>query len=127
MGMARVISAGHERYIEKGRELLDSMLKYQCADTGLFHNVLDDSTSFVEGCAAMMCAVFIYKGISGGWLERDRYLASAELVFDNVQENIDRYGIIRGVCGCPHFSTVGTSAEAQATYIMMEVARNAIG
>jgi len=32
---------------------------------------------------------------------------------------VDRFGIIREVCGCPHFLSSGTSAESMASYLMM--------
>ena len=39
------------------------------------------------------------------------------LVFEGM---MDEYGLIRGVCGCPHFISEGTSAEAQAAFVMAE-------
>ena len=32
---------------------------------------------------------------------------------------VDEFGLIREVCGCPHFLTPGTSAESMAAYLMM--------
>jgi rhamnogalacturonyl hydrolase YesR len=127
LGIARVIEllteAGVDsaEYALRGCDLLDSMLKYRC-DNGMFRNTLDKPDTFEDGTSAMMSAVFIYKGIANGWLERD-YLELAETVYRNIQDKIDPFGIIRGVCGCPHFNSIGTSAEAQAAYIMMEVSR----
>jgi rhamnogalacturonyl hydrolase YesR len=125
MGLARMGRIGSEKYRQKGRELLDSMLKFQRGD-GLFHDTLDNPESFTDGTSAMMCAVFIYRGIAEGWLSRD-YLERAESVYTVMQGKIDEYGIIRGVCGCPHFDKCGTSAEAQASYIMMHALRVKLG
>ena len=33
---------------------------------------------------------------------------------------IDGMGLVREVCGCPHFEEEGTSAEAQAAWIMAD-------
>jgi rhamnogalacturonyl hydrolase YesR len=122
MGLSRL---GGEKYLQKGRELLDAMLKFQ-RDDGLFHDTLDDIESFTDGTSAMMCAAFIYRGINGGWLDRE-YFERAERVYATMQGKIDDYGIIRGVCGCPHFDKVGTSAEAQASYIIMHASRGKLG
>ena len=35
-----------------------------------------------------------------------------------MQSKVDRFGIVREVCGCPHFVSQGTSAEAQAALLM---------
>ena len=35
----------------------------------------------------------------------------------------DRFGILHEVCGCPHFVAEGTSAEAQAAFIMADTWR----
>jgi rhamnogalacturonyl hydrolase YesR len=128
LGIGRMISLSkcekiRGKYIKTGTELLNSMLKYQCK-FGLFFDILDDTNSFEEGTSAMMTAAFIYRGIAENWLNR-KYITNADLVYDNIHGGessckIDKYGIIRGVCGCPHFNSLGTSAEAQAAYIMME-------
>jgi rhamnogalacturonyl hydrolase YesR len=110
MGLARIGD------YERGRQLLDSILRFS------FNDILDDPNSFTDATCAMMTAVFIYRGIAEGRLECE-YLKHAELVYENIQDKIDDYGIIRGVCGCPHFNSPGTSAEAQAAYIMMQAWR----
>ena len=102
---------------------LNAMLKYQLPD-GMFCDILDEPDTFHDGTSAMMTAAVIYRGIAEDWLSRDEYVQRADLVFDNMQGKIDEFGIIRGVCGCPHFNTQGTSAEAQAAYIMMSAWRD---
>ncbi len=100
-----------------GTELLEAMLGYQLED-GRFHDILDDESSFAEGTAAMMTAAFIYRGIKAGWLDR-RYEPAAQKVKETMDAYVDRWGIIRQVCGCPHFDRPGTSAESMAAYLMM--------
>lgn len=38
---------------------------------------------------------------------------------ETMDKYVDKYGIIQEVCGCPHFVSVGTSAESMAAYILM--------
>lgn len=124
MGVARVaieakkrgMLAEYEELTAMGNELLDAMLAYQLPD-GRFHDIMDDESSFIEGTASMMMSVYIYRGVIEGWLDK-KYIAFAEKAFASVTANIDAFGILRHVCGCPHFVVEGTSAEAQASYVM---------
>ena len=51
------------------------------------------------------------------WGSRD-YLQYADLAYEAVKRDIDSFGILRHVAGCPDFNSEGTSAEAQAAFIM---------
>ncbi len=125
LGIARVAETAFEKGMKKqaeklvqsGREILDGMLRYQLPD-GRFHDILDEPDSFVEGTAAMMMASYIYRGMVGGWLPAE-YAEYAERVRVTMEDYVDEMGLIREVCGCPHFLEVGTSAESMATYLMM--------
>ncbi len=125
LGIARVADIARERgeafLAERlqgyGRTLLDAMLPYQLTD-GRFHDILDEPDSFVEGTAAMMTAAFMYRGIAGGWLSGE-YKERADLIREAMESYVDEFGLIREVCGCPHFLTPGTSAESMAAYLMM--------
>ncbi len=124
MGLARVI----EEARQKSREdicdelvpvllnVLDGMRKYQLPD-GRFKDILDDDNSFIDGTSSMMFAATIYRGIINGYVPVS-YMPYADKVFETVTGEIDGYGIIRHVAGCPDFVSDGTSAEAQASYIM---------
>ena len=68
-----------------------------------------------------MMAAFVYRGIAGGWLS-EKYRAAADKVRVIMDAYVDEYGIIHEVCGCPHFVSVGTSAESMAAYLMMHAA-----
>jgi rhamnogalacturonyl hydrolase YesR len=125
LGIARVAETAFEKGMKKqaeklvlsGREILDGMLRYQLPD-GRFHDILDEPDSFVEGTAAMMMATYIYRGIVGGWLPTE-YAEYADRVRETMENYVDEMGLIREVCGCPHFLEVGTSAESMAAYLMM--------
>ena len=128
-GMTRVIRAlpasqgmGEERarlvgYVE---ELLDGCLAHQRRD-GLFHDVVDDPTTFVETNLAQMLAYAIYRGVACGRLEAG-YLKAADRMRRAVHAQVDEHGLVRGVCGAPHFDRPGTAPEGQAFYLLMEAA-----
>ena len=132
MGLARVMEEARKR----GREdifaelfafetgLLESMLKYQSCD-GRFHDILNDSDSFLDGTSSMMMAAAIYRGIYNGYLDKG-FKTYADRAYMTVSQKIDEYGLVREVCGCPHFVSEGTSAEAQAAFIMADAWKNRI-
>jgi rhamnogalacturonyl hydrolase YesR len=126
-GMARVIralppemQAEKEQVIAFVRELLDACLAYQRPE-GLFHDILDDPTSFVETNAAQMLSYTIYRGVRGGWLERS-YLETADRMRAAVYRQVDEFGLVQGVCGAPNFNHPGTATEGQAFFLLMEAA-----
>jgi rhamnogalacturonyl hydrolase YesR len=126
-GMTRVIRSLSETMQEARsllagfvREVLDGCLVYQRAD-GLFHDILDDPKSFVETNLAQMLSYSIYRGVHGGWLERD-YLQAADTMREAVYSKVDDFGLVQGVCGAPNFNRPGTATEGQAFFLLMEAA-----
>ena len=105
-----------EALFGRAEALLGSMLPYARAD-GRFPDILDDPASFADGTSAMMAAAAIWRGMWGGWLRSD-HSSRAARAFGTVTAAIDDIGLIHQVCGCPDFVAPGTSAEAQAAYIM---------
>jgi unsaturated rhamnogalacturonyl hydrolase len=102
------------------REVLDGCLAYQRPD-GLFHDVVDDPTTFVETNLAQMLAYSIYRGIQEGWLD-STYRAAADRMRAAARMKVDAFGLVQGVCGAPDFSHPGTAAEGQAFFLLMEAA-----
>ncbi len=98
--------------------LLDAMKKYSLPD-GRFRDILDEEESFVDGTSSMMYAASIYRGVYNGFISRD-YLRYADSAYESVKRDIDSFGILRHVAGCPDFVSEGTSAEAQAAFIMAD-------
>jgi len=126
-GLTRVIAAlPAERRADRGRvsaflkELLDGCLAHQRPD-GLFHNVLDRPTTFVETNLAQMLAFSIYTGVLSGWLSFS-YVAAADRMRAAARAKVDQYGFVQGVCGAPTFDQAGVAAEGQAFFLMMEAA-----
>jgi unsaturated rhamnogalacturonyl hydrolase len=127
-GMTRVLRAlparlaGEKaRLVGYVREVVDGCLAHQRED-GLFHDVVDDPSTFVETNLAQMLAYTIYRGMTGGWLEA-RYRSVAERLRRAVQAKVDRFGLVQGVCGSPLFDRPGTATEGQAFFLLMEAAR----
>jgi unsaturated rhamnogalacturonyl hydrolase len=126
-GMARVIQALPASMQEDKtmianfvREVVEGCLAYLRED-GLFHDILDDPTSFVETNAAQMISYAIYRGVQAGWLERN-YLKYADQMRAAVYQKVDAFGLVQGVCGAPHFNRPGTATEGQAFFLLMEAA-----
>jgi unsaturated rhamnogalacturonyl hydrolase len=103
-----------------GQEVIDGCIAYMRPD-GLFHDIIDDSSSFVETNLSQMLAFAVYTGIKAGWLNQS-YKEKADIMRLAARAKIDDYGIVQGACGSPHFNKSGTSTEAQSFFLMMESA-----
>jgi rhamnogalacturonyl hydrolase YesR len=126
-GMARVIRAlPSEMSVERSRlagyvrEVVDGCLAHQRAD-GLFHDIVDDPSTFVETNLAQMLAYTLYRGVTGGWLD-SAYLADADRMRRAAHSKVDPFGLVQGVCGAPHFDHPGTAPEGQAFFLLVEAA-----
>lgn len=126
-GLARVIRslpadrrADRDRLTDFARQIIDGCMSHQRAD-GLFHNVIDQPTTFVETNAAQMLAFGIYSGIADGWLPAN-YSVHANRMRTAARAKMDAFGFVHGVCGAPDFNRPGTSTEGQAFCILMEAA-----
>jgi unsaturated rhamnogalacturonyl hydrolase len=126
-GMTRVVKAlpdehkdSRNKIIGYIREVLDGCLRYQRED-GLFHNVVDDTESFVETNLAQMLSYTIFRGVKAGWLD-DSYTPKAEKMRKAAHSKVDKFGLVQAVCGSPDFNHSGTACEGQAFFLLMEVA-----
>jgi unsaturated rhamnogalacturonyl hydrolase len=129
-GMVRVrvalppaMAAERDRLAAHVKETIDGCLARQRPD-GLFHDVLDEPSTFVETNLAQMLAYSIYRGVRGGWLE-PRYGEAAERMRAAALARVDAEGYVQGVCGSPTFDRPGTATEGQAFCLLMESAREA--
>ncbi|MBK8882699.1 MAG: glycoside hydrolase family 88 protein [Bacteroidales bacterium] len=128
-GMTRVVRnlpdemAGDKKMITGYiKELIDAVLKYQRED-GLFYDILDDPSTFVETNSAQMFAYTIFRGVKGGWLDKS-YLKYAHKMRQAAHKKVDSFGLVQGVCGAPNFDRPGTATEGQALFLLMEAAYN---
>jgi len=108
------------KLINYGTEVINGCIAYMRPD-GLFHDIIDDSNSFVETNLAQMLTFSIYTGIKAGWLESS-YKEKADNMRLAARAKVDDYGIVQGACGSPSFDRSGTSTEAQSFFLMMESA-----
>lgn len=107
--------------IKYATENIEGCLPFLRSD-GLFHDIIDDSTSFVETNFAQMVAYTIFRGIKSGWLAKT-YLDKAEKMRAAAHSKVDEHGYVQGVCGAPTFNSSGRATEGQAFFILMEAAR----
>jgi rhamnogalacturonyl hydrolase YesR len=84
-GLARVISflpeslnSEKSSLVSMATLLLDGVLSYKRPD-GLFHDIIDDPSSFVETNLSQMVAYTIYRGVKDGWLDRGRLSAADKM------------------------------------------------
>ena len=126
-GLARVIRnmprdrrQDREHLAAFATEIIDGCLKHQRPD-GLFHNVVDQPSTFVETNLAQMLSFAIYHGIAQGWLAAS-YREFADTMRAGARAKMDSFGFVQGVCGAPDFDRPGVSTEGQAFCIMMEAA-----
>ncbi len=101
--------------------LLTSMVRFRLSD-GRFRDIPDEPDSFADGTSAMMVSAVIFRGILHGYVSKS-LLEEAETARKTVAGKMDGTGLIHEVCGCPHFLSEGTSAEAQAAFVMAEAWR----
>ena len=102
------------------RHGLDGCLAYRRLD-GLFYDILDDPSTFVETNTAQMLSYTIYRGVKAGWL-KNSYLQQADQMRQAVYQKVDAFGLVQGVCGAPNFDRAGTAVEGQAFFLLMEAA-----
>jgi len=108
-----------ERY---AKDVIDGCLQYVRPD-GLFHDVLDDPTTFVDTNLSQQVAYSIFRGVRGGWMD-EAYLADADKLRQAAHRKVDGFGIVRGACAAPTFDRQGIAPEAQAFFLLMEAAYN---
>ena len=126
-GMTRVLKALPDS-MKKEKELLAGYIKEgivgclaNMREDGLFHDVIDDPSTFIETNLSQMLAYTIYRGMTGGWLNAS-YRFHADKMRIAANDKVDEYGLVQGVCGSPVFNSSGTAPEGQAFYILMEAA-----
>jgi rhamnogalacturonyl hydrolase YesR len=110
-------AAFQRAYITEG---VDACLGHLRED-GLFHDVVDDPTTFVETNLSQMLSYVLFRGMAEGWLG-SAYRRPAETMRAAALGKVDRFGLVQGVCGSPHFDRPGTAAEGQAFFLLMESA-----
>jgi unsaturated rhamnogalacturonyl hydrolase len=102
------------------KETIDGCLAHIRSDY-LFHNVIDDKTTFMETNLSQMVAYTIFRGVSEKWLDKS-YLEHANNMREATHQKVDKYGYVQDVCGAPFFESPGRATEGQAFFLLMEAA-----
>ena len=68
-----------------------------------------------------MLSYAVASGVADGWLPR-RYERVGWSLLTTARAQVDRHGFVRGACGAPRFDRPGTSAEAQAFFLLAAAA-----
>ncbi|TCD69070.1 hypothetical protein EIP91_008968 [Steccherinum ochraceum] len=107
---------------------------------GLFHDILDDTSSFIETNLSQQLAYTLFRLLdlhahTSPELKRriplfelDEASAEdrkqkAETMYQAAVAKTDTWGFVRDVCGSPRFNAAGTAAEGQAFGLLQEIAR----
>lgn len=130
-GIARVYDllpaqyeADKTRIAQMGKTLLDGILGHVRPD-GFFHDIIDESDTFIETNLSQMTAYTIYRAVHSKWLD-NHYLEIAEKLYTSAYAKIDKYGLVQDCCGAPFFDKAGVSPEGQAFHLLMNAARSKI-
>ena len=109
-----------EEWAAHARIVIDACLAHRASD-GLFFNIVDDDSTFSEGNLAQMLAYGILSGVADGWLPSS-YEAVGRSLVSSARGLVDEIGFVQSVCGAPNFDRQGTSAEAQAFFLLATAA-----
>ncbi|KLO20169.1 glucosyl hydrolase family protein [Schizopora paradoxa] len=135
--LPEVLRTEREELLAYVNEGLDGVLAHKRQDD-LYHNILDDPSTFIETNAGQQIAYTIFRLAQHGLID-ETYIKIAQEFRRAVLKQMDGYGIVRGVCGSPTFDHSGTanvtdmgsrslawtkfvffSTEGQAFYVLME-------
>lgn len=84
-------------------EMMDALLSLQGKD-GMWHQLLDDSSSFAESSCTGMFLYAMATGLGIGWLPQDRFSGPVQKCWEALAGYVDENGAVREVC-------VGTNAK----------------
>lgn len=106
-------------------ELLEGCMRHK-TEENLFHNIVDDHSTFVETNLPQMIAYTLYSGVHDGWLDK-KWISEANGIRESVYTKVDEYGLVKDVCSSPTFNEPGTAVEGQAFFLLMEAAAQRCG
>lgn len=113
-------AAGHARTV------VDACARLRRPD-GLFHDVVDDPTTFPEANLGQVLAYAALTGAADGWLP-PAYADLGRSLVATARTRLGPQGFVEGACGAPGFDRPGRSAEAQAFFLLAAAAeRRAAG
>ncbi|PFH53690.1 glycoside hydrolase family 105 protein [Amanita thiersii Skay4041] len=96
---------------------IDALVKYQDSETGLWHTIINDPTSYLEASATAGFAYGILKALRMRLIPKEeRYISAANKAIQGVQANISPTGELQQVSfGTPVFDTIESYKRVQLT------------
>ena len=79
------------------RDFVDSMLHFQHRETGRWHQVVNESSTFLETSVTAMMTTVLATGIHHGWLP-DAYHDVTRLAWNGLLSQIQSNGTVLNVC-----------------------------
>jgi len=91
-------------------EHMTGLLNYQDND-GMWHQVLNDKTSFEETSCTAMFIIGLSRAIREHWMDK-KYLPSVKRAWKALQKNISNTGVVKDIC---RGTGIGSSVEFYKT------------
>jgi len=130
-GMVRVyallpntMAAAKEYILGVTLDTIAALLSYLRPDS-LLHDVVDDETTFVDTNCPQQIAYTVFRLEKLGVLPSDKradWLGKAGAIRKAAHGKVDKYGLVRDVCGSPTFDKAGVATEGQSFFLLMEAA-----
>ena len=92
---------GHPLYktlLAQYKAHINTLIRYQDANSGFYHNVLDKPDSFAETSGTAIFTMAIARGINNGWLDAKKYKPYVLNGWKAIDSVIDDDGTIHGIC-----------------------------
>jgi len=105
-------------------DTISALLSYIRSDS-LLHDVVDDPNTFVDTNCPQQIAYTIFRLEKLGVLPSDKradWLSKAMGMRKAAHGKVDKYGLVRDVCGSPTFDKAGVATEGQSFFLLMEAA-----
>lgn len=87
---------GYKEVLEIYRQRIKGILRYQNAG-GMWHQILDDPSSYEETSCSAMFVLSIARGVTNGWIDT-KHRSSAERGWEGIQKRISVDGTVSGIC-----------------------------
>ena len=90
-------AAAAEDLVAVHEEHLSSLANHQ-DDSGLWRQLIDDPSTYLEHSATTMIGVAVVQGLRGGWLADEPWRGVAERAWQGAASRIDAHGALDQVC-----------------------------
>ena len=88
----------YRRILKHYQEHVETLVKYQSAESGFWNNIIDVPASGAETSGTAIITMAIARGINHGWIPRDKYEASVLNGWKALDSVISSDGQVAGIC-----------------------------